>query len=188
MNNNKHFLRVVSYVEGIPVGDANEPKNLKALYNNMGAFLGVLGKGLKDFSHKGSNHKLLWDVKETESLFDILEFIENQDKRNLAQKTLEYFSKHIRPKLDQVRTQVIHNDMNPDNLLVKVSNPQLVSGIIDFGDMVNSPLANDLAVAAAYQTVKQEDLFIGTCDLLAGYQDKYPLTEAEILLLSLIHI
>ena len=64
-NKNKHFLRVVSYVEGIPVGDANEPKSSKALYNNMGAFLGLLGKGLRGFSHKGSNHKLLWDVKET---------------------------------------------------------------------------------------------------------------------------
>ena len=71
-NKNKHFLRVVSYVEGIPVGDANEPKSSKALYNNMGAFLGLLGKGLRGFSHKGSNHKLLWDVKETESLFDII--------------------------------------------------------------------------------------------------------------------
>ena len=149
----------------------------------MGAFLGLLGKGLKDFSHTGANHKLLWDVKETESLFDILEFIENQDKRSLAQKTLEYFSTHISPKLGQVRKQVIHNDMNPDNLLVKESNPQLVSGIIDFGDMVNTPLVNDLAVAAAYQTVKQKDLFVGTCDLLAGYQDEYPLTEAEISLL-----
>ena len=183
VNNNKHFLRVVSYVEGVPVGDASEPKSSKVLYNNMGAFLGLLGKGLKDFSHTGANHKLLWDVKETESLFHILEFIENQDKRSLAQKTLEYFSKHISPKLDQIRTQVIHNDMNPDNLLVKESNPQIVSGIIDFGDMVNTPLVNDLAVAAAYQTVKQKDLFVGTCDLLAGYQDEYPLTEAEISLL-----
>ena len=149
----------------------------------MGAFLGLLGKGFKGFSHKGANHKLLWDVKETESLFHILEFIENLDKRRLAQKTLEYFSKHIKPKLDQVRTQVIHNDMNPDNLLVEANNPQVVSGIIDFGDMVNTPLVNDLAVAAAYQTVKQKDLFVGTCDLLAGYQDEYPLTETEISLL-----
>jgi len=183
VNKKKHFLRVVSYVEGIPVGDAKEPKSSKDLYNNMGAFLGLLGKGLKDFSHKGANHKLLWDVKETESLFDILEFIENQDKRNLAQNVLENFSIKIRPKLDKLRTQVIHNDMNPDNLLVKENNPQLVSGIIDFGDMVNTPLVNDLAVAASYQAVKQKDLFMGACDLLAGYQDEYPLTETEISLL-----
>ena len=183
INKSKHFLRVVSYVEGVPVGDAKEPKSLKALHHNMGVFLGLLGKGFKGFSHKGSNHKLLWDVKETESLFDILEFIENSDKRRLAQKTLEHFSKHIKPKLDQTRVQVIHNDMNPDNLLVEANNPQVVSGIIDFGDMVNTPLVNDLAVAASYQTVKQKDLFVGTCDLLAGYQDEYPLTEAEISLL-----
>jgi len=183
INNNKHFLRVVSYVEGVPVGDAKEPKSLKALHHNMGVFLGLLGKGFRGFSHKGSNHKLLWDVKETESLFDILEFIENSDKRRLAQKTLEHFSKHIKPKLDQTRVQVIHNDMNPDNLLVEADNPQVVSGIIDFGDMVNTPLVNDLAVAAAYQTIKQKDLFVGTCDLLAGYQDEYPLTETEISLL-----
>ena len=165
------------------MGEAKEPMSFKALYSSMGALLGLLGKGLKGFSHAGANQKLLWDVKETESLFDILEFIENDDKRDLAKKTLEYFSNNIKPKLDQARTQVIHNDMNPDNLLVKATNPQAVSGIIDFGDMVNTALVNDLAVAAAYQTVKQKDLFVGTCDLLAGYQNEYPLTDTEISLL-----
>ena len=42
VNKNKHFLRVVSYVEGVPVGDAKEPKSLKALHHNMGVFLSLI--------------------------------------------------------------------------------------------------------------------------------------------------
>ena len=73
--------------------------------------------------------------------------------------------------------------MNPDNVLVKQDAPTKVSGMIDFGDMVFAPLVNDLAVAAAYQTVTQQNLLTGTCYLLEGYQKEYPLTKDEIILL-----
>ena len=183
INNIKHYVRVLSYVEGVPVGDAKRPQSYKALYRNMGSFLGALGKGLSNFSHPGSKHKLLWDVRETDSLFELLICIKDQDKRALAKDALDYFVENIKDKLEEVRTQVIHNDMNPDNLLVRQNNSDQVSGIIDFGDTVYTSLVNDLAVAAAYQTVKQENLLLGTRELLLGYQETYPLTEDEIMLL-----
>ncbi|GIT36520.1 MAG: hypothetical protein Ct9H300mP6_03880 [Gammaproteobacteria bacterium] len=50
-NKNKHFLRVVSYVEGIPWAMQTNQR-AESLIQNMGAFLGLLGKGL-GASHKG---------------------------------------------------------------------------------------------------------------------------------------
>ena len=78
---------------------------------------------------------------------------------------------------------MIHNDMNPDNVLVKHSDSSQVAGMIDFGDMVHAPLINDPAVAAAYQTVSCGDLFQGTADILKGYHSTNPLQEQELDLL-----
>ena len=183
INDNQHYIRMVSYVEGTPIGDTKQPKDFKLLYFNMGSFLGLLGQGLKGFIHKNSNHRLLWDVKETESLFEIMNYIGDKKKQELVKRSLEYFVEHIKEPLKKLRSQVIHNDMNPDNVLVKQDAPTKVSGMIDFGDMVFAPLVNDLAVAAAYQTVTQQNLLTGTCYLLEGYQKEYPLTKDEIILL-----
>ena len=183
VNESKHYIRMVSYIDGIPMGDAKQPKDFKVLYFNMGSFLGLLGQGLKGFTHDNSNHRLLWDVKETENLFEIIEFIKDKKKKDLVKKSLEYFVEHIKEPLKKLRSQVIHNDMNPDNVLVTQDFSDSVSGMIDFGDMVFAPLVNDLAVAASYQTVTQQDLLTGICYLLEGYQKEYPLTKNEIALL-----
>jgi hydroxylysine kinase len=55
--------------------------------------------------------------------------------------------------------------------------------MIDFGDMVEAPLINDLAVAAAYQTAAMNDIFKGTSSLLSGYHQTYPLLPKELDLL-----
>ena len=183
INNNQHYIRMVSYIEGTPIGDSKQTKDFKLLYFNMGSFLGLLGKGLKGFTHKNSNHRLLWDVKETENLFEITSYISDIKKKDLANRSLEYFVENIKEPLKKLRSQVIHNDMNPDNVLVRQDALKKVSGMIDFGDMVFAPLVNDLAVAAAYQTVEQQNLLTGTCYLLGGYQTTYPLTADEIALL-----
>ena len=41
--------------------------------------------------------------------------------------------------------------MNPHNLLTDPADPTRVAGILDFGDMVETPLICDMAVAASYQ-------------------------------------
>ena len=78
---------------------------------------------------------------------------------------------------------MIHNDMNPDNVVVKQSDSSQVAGLIDFGDMVYAPLINESAVAAAYQAVSCADLFLGTADILKGYHSVNPLQEQEMDLL-----
>ena len=71
MHNQKFLVRLVSFVDGKPLGDINSPKNIQKLYSNMGFFLGSLGKGLKNFKHSSSNHKLLWDMSHTHLLYEL---------------------------------------------------------------------------------------------------------------------
>ena len=62
--------------------------------------------------------------------------------------------------------------------------PSQISGIIDFGDMVKSPLIIDLAVAASYQLSNGDDPLAGALPLIAGYNAVTPLQQAEIELLT----
>ena len=191
VNNNKHYVRLLSFIKGVLLEDlvlgtlgwGASQAHPDVLRRMMGEFLAKLGKGLEDFSHPSSGHELLWDVKQAGSLYHLLSHIKNKHKRDIARTSLERFTKNTEPIIQQLRSQVIHNDMNQSNVILDFNQDGLVIGMIDFGDMVYAPLVNDLAVAAAYQTVATEDLVQGTVHLLSGYQKEYPLNENELALL-----
>jgi len=183
LNGDKHFVRVVTYLRGKLLDDLPNNKRNQDLMVSMGRFLGRLDCGLSGFSHPAAGHALLWDLQQTPSLHQHLSHIKDKNNLLTAQKTLDHFQDHIASKFSLLRTQVIHNDMNPDNVLVKHSDSSQVAGMIDFGDMVHAPLINDPAVAAAYQTVSCGDLFQGTADILKGYHSTNPLQEQELDLL-----
>jgi len=82
-----------------------------------------------------------------------------------------------------LRSQVIHNDMNPGNVLVDHADANRVTGVIDFGDMVFSRLVNDVAVAGAYFCRIEDDPFAEVVEFLEAYTDVLPLTQDEIAVL-----
>ncbi len=183
LNGNKHFVRVVTYLKGKLLDDLPKDRRDQNLMVSMGRFLGRLDRGLAGFFHPAAGHALLWDLQQTPSLHQHLSHIKDKNNLLTAQKTLDHFQEHIAPKFSALRAQVIHNDMNPDNVVVKHSDSSQVAGMIDFGDMVYAPLINEPAVAAAYQTVSCADLFLGTTDILKGYHSANPLQEQEMDLL-----
>jgi len=183
LSGNKHFVRVVTYLKGKLLDELPKDKRDQNLMVSMGQFLGRLDLGLADFFHPAANHSLLWDLRQTPNLQQHLSHIKDKNNLLTAEKTLDYFKEHIAPNFLELRTQVIHNDMNPDNVVVKHSDHNQVAGMIDFGDMVYAPLINEPAVAAAYQAVSCADLFLGTTDILRGYHSVNPLDEQEIDLL-----
>ena len=183
LNGNKHFVRVVTYIKGKLLDDLPQNKRDQNLMIGMGQFLGRLNCGLADFFHPAATHPLLWDLQQTPNLYQHLSHIKDKNNLLIAQKTLDHFQEHIAPKFSALRAQVIHNDMNPDNVVVKQSDSSQLVGLIDFGDMVFAPLINEPAVAAAYQAVSCADLFLGSVDILKGYHSVNPLQEHEIDLL-----
>jgi len=183
LNGNKHFVRVVTYLKGKLLDDLPQNKRDQNLMIGMGQFLGRLNCGLADFFHPAATHPLLWDLQQTPNLYQHLSHIKDKNNLLTAQKTLDHFQEHIAPKFSELRAQVIHNDMNPDNVVVKQSDSSQVVGLIDFGDMVFAPLINEPAVAAAYQAVSCADLFLGSAGILKGYHSVNPLQEQEIDLL-----
>lgn len=86
------------------------------------------------------------------------------------------------PRLPALRTQLVHNDFSPDNVLVSAAADR-VCGIIDFGDVTVTALVNDVAIAAANHLSGRPDLLGPVVDLVSGYHATTPLTAAELELL-----
>ena len=176
-----HIVRVLSWLDGVILDDT---KPGPELVYRLGSLLARLGLALKDFDHPGSNPPLLWDMKRAGGLRDLLVHMDDPELRGLISDTLDRFISDVKPTLDTLRTQVIHNDMSLGNVLVDKMDQDQISGVIDFGDLVKSPLIIDLAVAAAYQLDEGDDPLAGAMPLISGYHTVRPLQTTEIRLLT----
>lgn len=172
----RHFVRVLSWVDGTVLKNALVTGEL---LNRLGRLLARLGLALAGFDHPGSNPPSLWDMKRAGGLRELLKHIQDPSLKRLIGQTLDRFDTRISPLLGDLRSQVIYSDMNLDNVLMDKEQPDRISGLIDFGDMVRSPLIMDLAIASAYQLTDAEDPLDGALPMIAGYHAICPLMEIE---------
>jgi hydroxylysine kinase len=176
----EHVVRVLTWLDGIPLGDT-EPRPDNAA--DLGSTLARLGVALRDFDHPASNHGLLWDIKGAENLLTLLGNIEDSLLFTTCRRQLHRFEKYTKPALENMRSQVIYNDLHASNVLVDPRDPQRITGIIDFGDIVKSPLIIDVAVASAYLVDNSDSPLARIHAFLAGYSKVRPLKQDEVDLL-----
>jgi 4-aminobutyrate aminotransferase-like enzyme/Ser/Thr protein kinase RdoA (MazF antagonist) len=176
----KHFVRVLTYMQGVPpeYGPTNQ-----ALLRPMGASLARLGLALRGFYYPTTYYDLLWDLKHTAKLREYLPFIPEAKNRELVSYFLDRFDQNVLPMIPKLRWQFIHNDMTPDNIIVAENDPGQIAGIIDFGDMTHTPLINDLATTTAQMLPGHVDLVETAVEVLIGYKEIIPLEDAELRLL-----
>ena len=179
-NEKQHIVRVLSWLDGVVLDDLEVNADVA---NPLGQLLARLGLALDGFDHPASNPPSLWDMKRASSLRDLLEYIDDPQLRSLIGQCLDRFDSRVKPVMETLRTQVIHNDMNLANVLMDEARPEQVSGLIDFGDLVKSPLIFDLAIACSYQLGKGADPLSGALPMIAGYHAVRPLMESEMVLL-----
>ncbi|MDX1459435.1 MAG: phosphotransferase [Xanthomonadales bacterium] len=172
----RHMVRLMSWLEGAVIDQAPPDAGLMG---DIGVSLARLGLALKGFDHPASGHRLLWDLKYAAELVNLTRHIPDQQTRANVEQALDRFVTHVEPQLVQLRAQVIHADLNRANILVNGRDGQRVSGIIDFGDMVHTPLINDIAVCAAYFVRWEGDPFTELVPLLDGYHRVLPLEASE---------
>jgi Ser/Thr protein kinase RdoA (MazF antagonist) len=173
----EHIARVLTWLEGIPLRFA-EPR--QDIGEELGEILARLGMALQDFRHPASGHVLLWDLLHAGNLTELLENIEDEKLRDKCRQRLHIFEQSVEPALNQLRSQVIYNDLNSSNVLVDPKNTASITGIIDFGDMVRSPLVIDVAVAAAYLCESGGKPLSGIVNFLSGFSRVRPLQQNEV--------
>ena len=176
----EHVVRLMSYLKGTILSTATPQP---VLYPALGALLARLTLGLRGFFHPAAGHILQWDIKQAAGLRPMLEAITDSDLHARLSATLDRFDAEIAPRLPHLRAQVVHNDFNPHNLLVNGDAATRPVGIIDFGDMVHTPIACDLAVACSYQITDGEAPLERIAQVVSGYASVMPLEDEEITLL-----
>ena len=180
IHGSNRYVRALSFISGTPLSDIKTNSNQRIQIGKVLARLRIATEG---FSHESENRLYAWDVQNLKMLENLLTEIEDQKKRTALSKGLDRFSS-IYPKLRECRKQVLHNDFSKSNIIVDPNDQNFVKGIIDFGDIVKTAIAIDLATAMLNQLPEkpQNDLFRENRDILTGYMSITELTEKEIAL------
>jgi Ser/Thr protein kinase RdoA (MazF antagonist) len=147
MDDEPRIARMLTWLPGrIPTLDVLS----SAQAASRGRWLGRLNAALVDFVHPGAERYLAWDLQQVGSLRPHLHHIADPHTRGLVGAELDRYDEQLGPRLRAGRQQVIHNDLNSDNLLVAEANTDEVVGILDFGDVVQSATVADLGLAMSY--------------------------------------
>ena len=173
-------VRLLTFLPGVP---SDTVSSTPALRRNLGQHLARLGRALSDFSHPGSNHKILWDMKHAACLSELVPRIQDSEQRSCAARYVEDFKDRVPAIFADLRWQVIYNDLNLSNVFVDPDDRERIVGIIDFGDLILSPLIIDVAVAATYQLRLTVNPFEAAEQLIAAYHSLTPLEDRELDLL-----
>lgn len=171
----RHAVRLLSWLDGVPIDETGHASRAAA---TLGVCLARIGQALRSFDDAAANYSLLWDLKNAASLSDLVGDVDDTELRALCAGTLTRFEDIVLPRLDTLRWQVIHNDLNPGNVLVEPGSGRL-AGVIDFGDIVRSPLVIDVAVASAYLLKDGDDPLADVCTFIEAYSNVQPLADAE---------
>ena len=176
-----HLVRMLTFVPGDLLA-AVRPHSPKLL-ESLGAFFGRLDRALENFSHPGTRRYLQWDLNYgAATVRSYLPNIEESDGRALVERQLDRFETVVAPASTRLRVSVIHNDGNDHNVLVGSpgSPNEAVSGVIDFGDIVETCTVFELAVAAAYALLDKQDPIAAAVHVTRGYHATNDLTDAEL--------
>lgn len=170
-----HLMRILSWVDGAPLAGLARTAAQGRAVAQLGARLARALRGLDD---PAAGHDLQWDIRHAGRLRPLLPHVADTELRALCAAVLDRFDARIAPALPGLRWQVIHGDLNPHNILGDPAFPDHVTGILDFGDMVRTPLVCDLAVAASYR-IDPADPLHSLADFAAAWHRTDPLTPGE---------
>jgi hydroxylysine kinase len=169
--------RLFTFLAGAPLGGCRRSAAQAAA---LGALAARLDGALADFHHPAAGHEFLWDIQHAARTRSLLMHTSSVADRSLCERSIERFERSLERELRAFRTQVIHNDLNPHNLLVNPADPDELTGIIDFGDMVLAPLIDEVAVASAYLLTASEAPLGTVPEFVAAYHSIIPLRAAEL--------
>jgi 4-aminobutyrate aminotransferase-like enzyme/Ser/Thr protein kinase RdoA (MazF antagonist) len=170
---------VVEKLEGRCYADIN-PKPLD-LIESLGRIVGKTNRSLEHFRHSELDRDFKWNLVQADWINDALDCIKSPDRRVILEKIIRDFLA-IKPALIDLPFQPIHNDINDYNILVSggFSEPKIVTGLIDLGDMCVAPRICDLAIAGAYVALDQPNPVKAVAALVKGHHACHPLLPQEL--------
>lgn len=172
-----HLARAITYLPGTTFDP--EQALPTAAYRAIGQLVGRVGAALADFDHPAARHEMPWDIANG--------LVLDQELRSTAS---EHSLRVIEPLDDRLRSAVgsmpalrsatVHNDGHAGNLLRPDATSSQVTGIIDFGDLVHTAVAADVAIIAESFAPDHPEPIEVTAAVAAGYHRSSPLDGADV--------
>ncbi len=176
------FVRMLSWIDGVLMHQVERTETLRT---SLGRLHGRLARALGTcVAAPPAAQDLLWDLLRLRQLRPLLDHMEIHAERRMLQGVLDRFDAEAAPELARLPAQIIHNDLNPHNVVVDAAG--CASGVIDFGDMVCAPVICDVAVAGAYHVRSGCEPLSDVSQYVAAFHEERPLSAAEIELLPLL--
>ena len=175
------FSRLLNYVEGSFLAEVNPTE--RTLFQ-FGKRMAEMNMALSDFkSDTISVRKLKWDLQYFLNVWPKTDFIKNSVHKKWVDYYFQQFRDEVQPKIHKLRTQILHNDLNDWNVLIEDED---ISGIIDYGDIANSPLINEIAIALSYVMFNKKNPLEEAATVLKGYHKYFPILKEELELLAFL--
>lgn len=168
-------VRLLTWISGSPWTTADATP---ARLEDLGARLGTLDRALADFTHAAEGRSdLLWRITAAKEVAAHVEEVRDEI-RDLVRPVFDRHVTEVEPALDALPHQVIHHDVNENNIILGPDGT--VWGFIDFGDVARVPRITELAVACAYALQGFSDPADAIVPLVAGYHRTNPLQADEL--------
>ena len=176
-----YWCRLTTWMPGSLLSELDPLSEL--LLQSLGQVVADVDNQLVGFKHDALARPLLWKMDDALSVTDqYINLIEGEDKKQLVRYFQSLFEQKVTHNATNLRRSVIHNDANDNNVIVDDSDmfEQKVIGLIDYGDMVESWLVTDLAIACAYAMLDQPRPLDTAVSIVRGYNQKLPIQEIEL--------
>lgn len=177
--------RILSYLPGRLLGESVRSSWQRTACGRVG---GRLTRALGSFEHPAAHRAVIWDVRHVGYLGVLLEQMPRFAYASSAIELLTRMAPAIDARLPMMRQQVVHNDLNPRNILVAPAEESRVIGVIDFGDLTRTAVIADVGVAAAEliphdctDPVRARECVL---DVARGYHELMPLSRPELAILG----
>lgn len=176
-----HLARLVTYLPGTTFDP--DVRLSPHAYHAIGSLLGRISVALADFEHPSAGHFMPWNVGNGLIVDATLrDGIGEAATRGLA--AVDARLHDVVAVLGGLPRQTIHNDGHAGNLLRHDAESEVVTGVIDFGDVVHTATIADVAVAAESFAVPHDDPAAITAALAVGYDRHRRLADSEVAALS----
>lgn len=166
-----HLVRMLTYLPGEPLATV-KVQSTELLYD-LGRKLGQLSHVLMGFDHPAAHREFYWDLARAVQIIDDFGPRINTD---WLRELVSDYRRNLSLSVAKLRKSVIHGDANDYNVLV---DRDRVVGLLDFGDMVYSYTAGELAIAIAYVVLGKTEPRVIAEPVIEGYEQEFPLTKDE---------
>jgi hydroxylysine kinase len=162
------IVRLLTWVPGTPTSRVRLP--LRA----AGELLGQVSQALEPLTHPAADRVLPWDLRHVP---DLAAYTDDP----FVVAAFDRFVTEVAPALEALPRQIVHGDFHPGNVLADEND--IITGVIDFGDLVSTPRVCDVGVALGYLIPDEGPADALQAAFLAGFESVVPLTDVERALL-----